>query len=179
MNFDANLSFGKIGEGYIANWLKSKGWCVLPVYEKEINEGKGPQIFTQNISLIAPDLFVFKLQNSEALFVEAKTKSAFTWYRNTNCWVTGIDLRHYEHYLQVQKLSPFPVWLLFLHLNGIAKDTPDGYHSPTGLFGGELSYLERNEHHRSDKWARGMVYWEYKILKQITTLDEFSKGAIT
>ena len=42
----------------------------------------------------------------------------------TGHWVTGIDLRNYEDYLRVQAISPWPIWLLFLHFDGQAKDYP-------------------------------------------------------
>ena len=174
MGFQANLAFGKLGESHIANWFKRLGYCALPVYEKQINEGKGPQLFTPSGSLVAPDILVFKkdVPAAKVWWIEAKHKSAFTWYRKYKRWTTGIDKRHYEQYLKVAEVSPWPVWLLFLHGSGIAKDTPAGMASPTGLFGGELGYLSRNVDHRSPNWAKGMVYWSHEILRQLATLEE-------
>ena len=174
--FDRQLQFGKIGEGYIASWLRErKRFNVLPVYEKEIKEGKGPVLFTVDDNLIAPDLLCFRgptVIGNDVRWIEAKTKSAFTWHRITQQWVTGIDLKHYHDYLEVSKLSPWPVWLLFLHLPGTAKDTPCGMDSPTGLFGNELGYLAEHENHRHDNWANGMVYWAYGTLAKLASLDD-------
>jgi len=173
MTFAAQYQFGKIGEGTIATWLRQREWNVLPVYEKELDEGKGPVLFTAQMgtSLIAPDLLCFR--GKEVYWIEAKTKSSFTWHRITGRWVTGIDLRHYGDYLKVARLSPFPVWLLFLHLEGQAKDTPEGMETPTGLFGRELVYLEQHENHRHDNWGRsGMVYWALESLHKLAALDE-------
>lgn len=172
LKFYQNLKHGKIGEGLIANWLKSRGWHIQPVYEKEIHTGKGPQIYTaSNTQLVAPDMLVF---NGLGRFkwVEAKTKSAFSWNRVLSVWVTGIDLKHYKDYLEVAKLSALPVCLMFLHLDGEAKDTPSGMVSPTGLYYGEITHLSKNESHRSDKWANGMVYWSCDTLKKIADLRE-------
>ena len=119
--------------------------------------------------LIAPDMFVFGRE--KACWIEAKHKSAFTWHRCSQAWVTGIDLRHYGDYCQVDELTPWPVWILFLHENGTAKDSPEG--SPTGLFGETLAYLKQNEHHRHTNWGRtGMVYWEYRKLRLLAKLGE-------
>lgn len=174
-NFEQQLSFGKIGEGRIASWLREKkAYNALPVYEKEIKEGKGPALFSTIGQLIAPDLLCFKSNDlGSVLWVEAKTKTAFTWHRLTRRWVTGIDLRHYEDYQKVASLSPFPVWVLFLHLCGTAKDTPQGMVSPSGLFGRELAYLTKHENHRHGNWGKGgMVYWAIEDLKKLAAIED-------
>lgn len=178
MSFEESYKFGKIGEGRIASWLRGRGYNVLPVYEKELDEGKGPVLFTASIgqNLIAPDLFCFRDEYNnpgDVLWIEAKTKSAFTWHRLTERWVTGIDLRHYEDYLKVASLSPFPVWLLFLHLEGRAKDTPPGKTTPTGLFGHRLLHLQLCENHRHSNWgSSGMVYWGHQNLHRLAPLSD-------
>ena len=154
--------FGIAGESQIARWLRGRGFSVLPVYEKLVDEGKGPQLYLPEGSVIAPDLFIFNKEN--ILWVEAKHKTAFTWHRLTQRWVTGIDLRHYEDYCRVNDETPWDVWLLFLHEGGQAKDSPPN--SPAGLFGNALNYLRHHENHRHKNWGRtGMVYWARENLK--------------
>jgi len=174
MAFSNNLSYGQAGESAIAQWLRSKGYTIMPVYEKIFDTGKGPQLYLPNDEkLIAPDILAFNGKDN-IRWIEAKHKTAFSWHRISNSWVTGIDLRHYTDYLKVADLSPWPVWLLFLHRGGQAKDSPA--HSPAGLFGNPLAYLRQRESHRSDKWARGMVYWSIKNLKMIAALEEIEKA---
>lgn len=179
--FNRSLKFGQIGEGYIAQWLiQARGFHILPVYEKELETGKGPTLFTCGGTLIAPDLFAYKRidpyrgwKHERVLWIEAKTKSAFSWHRTTRRWTTGIDQRHYQNYLQINSQSLWPVWLLFLHLDGRAKDTPPGLVSPQGLFGETLSYLSRHINHTSPNWgSSGMVYWAHEELLHIATLEE-------
>jgi hypothetical protein len=170
----SDFKMGRVGEGRIANWLKRRGWAVLPVYEKEVDEGKGPQLFMLDKSLIAPDMLAFKKTNVR--WIEAKHKTVFTWHRITQRWCTGIDLRHYRDYLQVAELSPWPVWLLFLHERSIpdARDLQYGcpQECPTGLFGGELFYLQNNENHQHKNWGRsGMVYWAHDTLACLAPVD--------
>ena len=169
MSFADKLAIGKIGESVIASWFLSRGYSVLPVYEKEVNEGKGPTLFcSDKTQLISPDMLVFNSASGKVYWIEAKHKSAFTWHRNTRAWVTGIDLHHYTQYLEVAKRTPWNVWLLFLHRSGIAKDTPDGMISPVGLFGGNIALLSRQEHHRYENHGRsGMVYWAHTSLKKL------------
>lgn len=168
-DFQINLIMGQAGESSIARWLRARGCTVLPVYEKIIDNGKGPHLFLPGRTLVAPDLFVFK--GSDAFWMEAKHKTAFSWYRIGARWVTGIDIRHYLQYLEVDRCTPWPVWLLFLHQGGQAKDSPAD--SPSGLFGNTLEFLADNESHRSDKWGKsGMVYWAYSDLKLLATLEQ-------
>lgn len=132
--FERNLATGKTGEGIIARWLQGRGFAVLPVYEKSELDYKGPALYAIEGTLIAPDMLAFQ-PTGKTLWIEAKTKTAFSWHRNTQRFVTGIDLRHYGDYQRVQAVSPWPIWLLFLHGDGIAKDTPEGMRSPSGLSG--------------------------------------------
>lgn len=169
MSFEEQLKIGAIGEGLIAGWLRSRGHHVMPVYEKEIASGKGPRLFSPDRQLIAPDMLTFKA--TDIRWIEAKHKTAFSWHRNTKRWVTGIDRRHYLDYLQVGSTTPFPVWLLFLHRGGQAKDSPAD--SPAGLFGNRLAFLCTHVNHTHDHWGTsGMVYWAIDSLRRLATLDE-------
>lgn len=174
--FAQQLAVGKAGESKIANWLRRKGYHVLPVYEKEISEGKGPQLFTAlGPGLVAPDLLAFN--GDKVRWIEAKHKSVFSWYRIGQRWVTGIDLRHYNDYLKVCELSPWPVWLLFLHSQ--SKTTEHTGVCPTGLFGESLSILAGKESHRSLRHGKsGMVYWARDDLKLLASLDEVNAASV-
>lgn len=166
--FEQNLKQGFIGEGEISNWLRSKGWNVLPAYEKEIGSGKGPRLFTASLGeLVTPDMLIFKA--NEIRWIEAKTKSAFTWFRIKSCWEDGIDKRHWEHYKHVADLSRWQIWIMFLHRpGGIAKDTPEGMIPPTGLYGQVMEILRENIDHESDRHANGMVYWKIDLLRMLS-----------
>jgi hypothetical protein len=165
--FAESLERGAVGETALTKWLNSKGWSVLPAYEKVENDNKGPRIFSPDGQIISPDLLAF--QDERAIWVEAKTKSAFTWHRNTSTWVTGIDRHHYKEYLRIGKYSHWPLWILFIQESGVAKDSPEG--SPTGLFGGEINMLSQNIHHEHANWGRhGMVYWGTPPLRRICGL---------
>jgi len=168
-SFSSQLSFGKVGESAIAEWFKRKGYAVLPVYEVEMNTGKGPQVFTLDAELVAPDMLCFN--GKRVYWIEAKHKSVFTWHRITGRWTTGIDKHHYEDYLRVAEKSPWPVWLLFLHRNGYTDEPP--HDCPAGLFGRELLYLREHENHQHKGWGKyGMVYWAHETLLQLATLEE-------
>ena len=174
MAFSDTLRYGQAGESAIAHWLCGRGYTVMPVYEKIFDTGKGPQLYLPNDEkLIAPDMLAFN--GSNIRWIEAKHKTAFSWHRISNKWVTGIDLRHYNDYLKVASMSPWPVWLLFLHRGGQAKDSPPN--SPAGLFGNPLDYLKENENHRHDNWGKsGMVYWSRDKLQLIASLEEIERS---
>lgn len=181
--FQSQLAFGQIAETDIARWLLQRGNVLLPIYEKEIDTGKGPRIFFGNGDFVAPDFLV--LRGHERIYwIEAKHKTVFTWHRKTQRWTTGIDLHHYRQYCKVRDCLGYPVWLLFLHESSRPdlRDLRFGCPSecPTGLFGGDLDWLRMAENHEHPNHGRsGMVYWAYqnieepwKSLKEIATLEE-------
>jgi len=175
MNFESNLKTGQIAEGQIATWLrKARGWDVLPVYEIEKHTGKGPQLFTPDDGLIAPDMLALK--ENKIRWIEAKCKTVFSWHRISQKWTTGIDLKHYADYKTIALRYPWELWLLFLHTRSSprAEDLRLGCPAvcPTGLFGGSIVWLMENENHRSDKYGNsGMVYWADSTLRYIADLD--------
>lgn len=184
--FADHLAWGQVAESHIARWLRfTRGYSVLPVYQMDMPTGKGPQIFSASTSFVAPDFLAWK--GADARWIEAKCKSVFSWYRLGRCWVTGIDIRHYENYCAIDAQGPWPVYLLFLHLSNVpaAHDRKHGCPPacPTGLFTGKLSALKTRESHRSDRHGRsGMVYWDERHLVRITSASavvEASRRPVT
>lgn len=176
--FDEKLRQGRLGESLIARWLMRRGFSVLPAYEVERGNGKGPRIFSMAGELVSPDLFVFKQGDGKVLWVEAKSKAAFTWHRISHSYQDGIDVRHWNDYSALRRRIDWPLWLLFLHGPGhVAKDNPPSMIPPTGLFGGEITRLATCIDHRSDRWGSGgMVYWRCEDLmaagKPLATYEE-------
>lgn len=183
--FAEKLAFGKIAESHIAMWLRKRcKYAVLPVYEKEINEGKGPQLYLPDDSLIAPDMVA--IRGDEIKWIEAKHKTVFSWHRKTERWVTGIDIHHYEHYLTVNRKINWPIYLMFFHRQAEPNHRDIDFGSPqlcpTGLFCGCLDILSENENHRAraDQWGKGgMVYWAHEILMKLADYDEVVKCSET
>ncbi len=167
-------AFGRMGESAIARWLRyTQGCNVLPVYEKEIEDGKGPRFYTTRGEIVAPDMLGMK--GGKVFWIEAKRKDVFSWYWKGGYWVTGIDLNHYHAYRRLAEGFPHPIWLLFLHEHDRAtrKRASEPWPCPTGLFGGSIERLAACESHRSWKHGRsGMVYWAHHNLRRLATLEE-------
>lgn len=180
--FDQNYKFGKIGESLIAKYFRNIGYTVLPIYEKEISEGKGPTLFFPDREVIGSDMMVFK--EKTIFWVEVKHKTAFSWHRITSKWVTGIDIKYYEDYKEIMKRTAWPVWLIFYQEGGHAKDSPET--SPAGIFGNDLNFLKDNENHFwPPNWKelpkdskRGMVYWAIDKLQLIVTKEELQNNQL-
>jgi hypothetical protein len=177
--FRQTLARGKIGESLISQWLQARGHLVFPAYEKEISEGKGPQLFAASGNLVLPDLLVFGGDGMR--WIEAKHKTCFTWHRKKRRWVTGIDLRHYYEYCSVRIETGLPVWIMFWHPLSAPnpRDLPySPQQCPTGLFGNEITELVSRENHRHENWGKsGMVYWAVESLHLIATVDELRAAA--
>lgn len=194
MSFQDQLVIGQIGESKIARWLRNRGSYVMPVYEKEIDNGKGPRLFCPEGQLVTPDLFAFPSME----FIEAKHKSVFSWHHKTGTWLTGIDLNHYGDYQKVQEQTGRRVWLFFLHRSstpsqidlrgrgGCYKCSNSSSGSccptecPTGLFGGSISHLAANEHHQHSNHGRhGMAYWSVDTLTRHASVEELDSQTET
>lgn len=180
--FETRLEEGQIGESLISRYLRSKGWAILPVYEKEIDNGKGPRLFLPyghpEEELIAPDLQGMKCQKVH--WFEAKSKNTATFYRKKQRWQTGIDKRHYNDYKRVQVVTKYPVWLLFLQSDNVVNNAPPGADPcPTGLFGCPISqsYADDGWYWRDNR-RYDMVYWAIDDLKKLATLADVLKASI-
>lgn len=169
-SFAEMYEYGRAGESLVVQWLKSHGCNVFPACDTVIQTHTAPMFANSGKAIIAPDLLVFDAK--EIRWVEVKTKTAFTWHRISRPprWTTGIDLRNYEHYQRIAKESPIPLWLFFVQSSGVAKDTPKGRVSPSGLYAKDLDLLMLNENHRHDE--SGMVYWAEHTLTKLAEWDE-------
>ncbi len=171
--FYGRLSRGKLGESEIADWLRSTGYSVMPVYDVPIDAGKGPRVYgPSGEEWAAPDLLAYR--GPKVIWFEAKVKTGFSFHRNTGRWVTGIDAKHFEDYCHIADTSPWPVWILFLQQGQQVTGSPP---CPIkGLFGNELGVLRESINHRHDAGGRGgrgaMVYWAIESLLRIAAVDE-------
>lgn len=175
MAFQETLQVGKVSESKIACWFRHRyQYCVLPIYEIAEGQYKGPQFFTPDKELVAPDMLVVS-PTLQTKWVEAKHKSVFSWHRITQKWTTGVDLRHYSDYGEIACISPFPVWLLFYHTQSETSEG-DG-RSPVGLYGNDIIRLAETENHRSSLWGKsGMVYWAVESLILLATCEEVEEA---
>lgn len=166
-SFKKALEFGQMGESEVSLWLQERGYTVFPAYEKELNTGKGPRVFSQKENLISPDMLIYR-QDGEIHWIEAKTKKTFTWYRKEDTWQDGIDLRHWIDYKKIDEQSPWPTWLFFLHREANLTEHPEGKPSPCGLFCQTINNLKCSFNHTSDRWGTGMIYWNIGMLRKLS-----------
>jgi hypothetical protein len=177
--FAKKLKTGQLGESLIAKWLNSKGWFVVPVYEIEINSGKGPRVFApDNERIIAPDIFAVNPLRSRVRFIECKHKTVFTWHRISQKWQTGIDLKHWADYLKLSDKTGVDTWLLFLHRQSTPSLIDIHYGCPTaspvGLFGQSIKTL-KDKGRKDDRYAKGMIYWNHGHLQKLAHLEEVTR----
>jgi Holliday junction resolvase-like predicted endonuclease len=167
---------GRFGENVVAYWLQSRGNSVVPLRDIETGDiFKGPRMTgPEGIEGACTDWLC--TNRVKTVFIEVKTKRAFSWHRLRADWVTGIDQHYAEHYMMQRKNSSIPMWLLFLHLYPTPSDS-DREHGcpdqcPTGLYGQEILVLANDIHHTSPNWGKGgMVYWSFPPLLKLETLE--------
>ena len=183
--FADNLRRGQVAEGLIAHWLRRRGNHVLPAYQIEQDAGKGPALhMAEGDSLVTPDLLAFT-PAGRFVWIEAKSKSAATWYRKGRCWQTGLDARHWRDYVAVSERTGLDVWLLFV-LEQAQPWHYDAAHgapstAPIGLYGERIDAMVGllaggTQAHASDAYARGMVYWDVAALRFLASMADLSAG---
>lgn len=106
---------GRRAELAVSLWLqRTRGWHVLPAYDYAgQGEKKAPRLEGLPQSLVVPDLLGAKDGMTAWFEVKLKTHADYTYM--TGRRETGIALRLWNHYLEVQALTGLRVWLVFVH----------------------------------------------------------------
>tara|TARA_Y100000593_G_C4249892_1_gene306603 strand:- start:56 stop:649 length:594 start_codon:yes stop_codon:yes gene_type:complete len=169
MTFAQHLSMGAKGEELAKAWLIHYGHTVISDFGSD-TPFQGPRAYTPSGTLVQPDLLAIKPDEVPPKFwVEVKTKRVFSWSRNRQVWVTGIDLDKYLHYLEVSEQTDSDVLIVFLHLQDSSPKYPGSpWPCPVGLFWQWLDKLEEVEAYRYGP----MVYWSAGDLERECSLDQ-------
>ncbi len=108
--FEQSLARGREAEVAVAEWLRRRGWGIVPGYDYTGSDGnKGPRATFLSRKLIIPDLDIFK--SGKRVWIEVKYYTYAPWNRKLDTNVHGIPRYYYEHYLEVEKESGHPVFL--------------------------------------------------------------------
>ena len=86
---------------------------MIPSYDYSGEDGnKAPRMQGLSASLVIPDLDIAK--GGTRRWAEVKVKATALLWRKTGEYQHGIDRRHYEDYLRVEKITGCHVWLFIL-----------------------------------------------------------------
>lgn len=109
------FKLGAEGEQIVKKLLLENGWLIIPSYAYTgPGQDKAPRMEGMNTFFVIPDLDICKLGRRR--WVEVKTKTEASWTHVTQKFEHGIPLRHYYHYLEVQRATGCPVWLFVYEL---------------------------------------------------------------
>lgn len=150
---------GRTGEHIVATELQLKGWYVVPSYDYSGEDNnKAPKLQGAIASYVLPDLDLSK--EGMRRWGEVKTKAEPTFTIMTQQFDHGIDRRHYEQYLKIQRITGTPVFLFI-------------YEECSG----DILYLSLNsldEYKRfSSRMGRGgMVFWPRDKFKKLCTVPK-------
>ena len=149
---------GDSGQRLISEWLKHRGWLVIPSYDYTGATEKAPRMQGIQSSFVLPDIDLSK--SGKRCWAEVKTKSSSTLHRKTGILEHGFALRHYRDYLRVEKESGCTVFLIVYEL-----DT-------TEILSSSLSSLGKGRIYTGDKMDRGgTIFWprtQFRIIGRIT-----------
>lgn len=95
---------GRNGEQIIAEYLRQRGWWVIPSYDYSGEDGnKAPRMTGARGAIVIPDLDAAK--DGRRIWVEVKTKEKRVLWRKKNEHRHGIEMRHFWSYQQAQRIT--------------------------------------------------------------------------
>ena len=153
---DATFQQGRNGEKIVARLLQQEGWGIVPSYDYsgETND-KAPRLQFLRSGLVIPDLDASHLAYGR-IWVEVKTNSEASWYIIGQQYQHGIREKHWNDYIEVQRITRTPVWLYVYQLDNqtIYKQAIDiliqhphtrtGTHKRHGKNAGTYVYFNRD-----------------------------------
>lgn len=104
---------GLKGEALVREWLKLRGFYVLPA--SLIDNGGAPALEGHLRRIIASNHLVAK--GGEAFWAEVKTYQRATFNQHRQRWEHGIPIRLWDHYMGGQQVTGIPGCLFILQLN--------------------------------------------------------------
>jgi hypothetical protein len=151
-DFARKLARAKVEEQKCAAYLKALGYRVLPTTEFSASGAPKLEAENENESIVMPDLQAFR--DGAGAWFECKWKhKADESRRHAGRLVTGVGLRHYDHYCRIERETRTPVVIVFIH------ETEQEVRCAT------LNQLEQAFSHdyHGDKMDRsGMRFWVYE-----------------
>jgi len=104
---------GQWGEIHVRRWLERSGKFVVPT--SCIEDGGAPALTRLLQRLVLPDYQTF--DSNGGGWWEVKTKTRAMLYQKANEWRTGVDLRLWNAYREVEQATQLPGHLVMIHLN--------------------------------------------------------------
>lgn len=101
---------GSEAERRVADWLRQRGWYVIPSYDYSGAGGdKPPRLEGLAARYAVPDLDVAR--DGRRRWVEVKYKSTSPLFHNMGCRTHGIDSRLLAQYRAVERITGTDCWL--------------------------------------------------------------------
>lgn len=173
-DFERKLAWGGQAERALSLWLQQQGWYVLPTYDYSgLDNNKAPKLegSSPNRSLVIPDLLAAQFSKG-TVWLEVKRKSKADWTHQTGRRETGIPLRLWNDYLDVQHETRLDVWVLFVHEQ---EDEVRGqritYLNNGDCSHGKYGHQPTRRESRSDRMGR-MVFFCWDCLKHIACTSD-------
>jgi hypothetical protein len=114
--FEEKLAFGKIAEKEVEALYMDCGFSVIRSYDYNGEDNKSPRMFAKNKNYVLPDLDVSRAGVRK--WLECKHYSQTPMNRRLGIHVHGIKKRLYNDYLNVQRETGTPVFLVIKEIEG-------------------------------------------------------------
>lgn len=154
----AEFLMGRSVELLVSEWLRVRGWYVIPSYDYAGDDGnKAPRLQGLTEAFPVPDLDVCRAlpkRRPERRWIEVKAKEAASYTRKTRTYDHGIE--HYDDYMRVAELTGTEPWLAIVETATVRE--------PWERYGdaGQLlvqSFARLGPPRRTSMFGKRMAYW--------------------
>jgi hypothetical protein len=166
---------GHKGELIIKQILQKEGFYIIPSYDYSGNDGKAPKLYGLNKDFVLPDLDISK--EGDRQWAEVKTKSSATYTYITKQLEHGIPLKHYNHYLDVQKITGTPVWLYIFEedtrfiLKGKLNQLMPRIYKGNKMSKGGMAFFPRKEFYKIGHFLADHIFNQRDVVKISNFID--------
>jgi hypothetical protein len=109
---------GRSVELTVSEWLKARGWYVIPSYDYSGNDrDKAPRLQGIADAFPVPDLDTGKA--GERRWVEVKAKDSASFTHKTGRYEHGIE--HYDDYVKVAEITGTSAWLAIVETTTVRE----------------------------------------------------------
>jgi hypothetical protein len=164
VDFQKELARSREYEVAFSRWLEcERGFYTLPVFDCSGPHNKtAPALYGDNRRLVAPDIMACK--NGTWSFFEIKLKERADLHRITGDYVTGLPLRNWQHYMEIQRVTRTPVWIVFVHLR------------EQEVLADDITMMSSHHiHHESTMDNGGTVFFRYSDLRRLMRLERLQE----
>lgn len=157
-SYAAAKDWGDWGENVVRDWFRTAGWFVVPT--AAIETGGAPKLVGLLEQHVLPDMQTAR--DGQMRWVEVKTKTSPVLYQIAREWRHGVDLKNWQAYLEVERITGFPGDLAIVQL----RPGPKAPANPTLLTASFASLRDVGEV-GTGEYGKKVIFWNVDRFERV------------